>query len=229
MSNKLFATFAWVLLFHAPAFALDGPWPQWRGSERDDISAEANLLQSWPEGGPEMLWSVKDCGLGYSGPAIVGNRLFTLGLRDGEEKLICFDATSGEELWSTVVGTEYENGWGNGPRATPTVDGEFVFAVGGNGTLACYRADDGSQVWSKSVLDFGGKVPVWGYSESPLIHEDKVLYTPGGEQGAIVALDKTTGELLWQTKDLTDEAHYSSKQYSNSWSRRYNRPLAITG
>ena len=190
--------------------SVKGPWPQWRGSARDDISDESGLLQTWPEGGPQKVWTFSECGLGYSGPAVVGDRLFILGSRNSEESLICVDVATGEELWSSPIGPELENGWGNGPRGTPTVDGEFVFAAGGQGNLACYRAADGSQVWSKAMQDFGGGVPVWGYSESPLVHGEKVLYTPGGEQGAIVALDKATGELLWQTESLTDKAHYSS-------------------
>lgn len=201
----------------------DGPWPQWRGPNRDDISAETGLLQAWPEEGPQKIWSSQDCGLGYSGPAVVGNRLFILGARDGEEMLLCLDATTGDELWAAPLGEFYDNSWGGGPRATPTVEGEFVYAVGGQGNLACFRVDDGNRVWSKSMQDLGGKVPVWGYSESPLIHRDKVLYTPGGARGAIVALDKATGELIWQIEELTDDAHYSSIVVQ----RRYGKTMGV--
>jgi len=190
--------------------AADGPWPQWRGPNRDDISRETRLLQSWPEGGPKQLWSSNDCGIGYSGPAIVGDRMYILGSRDGTEMLLCLDVKTGDEQWSASIGPERESNWGNGPRGTPTVEGDFVYATGGQGNLVCIRASDGSEVWSKSMSEFGGKIPYWGYSESPLVHEEKILYTPGGEQGAIVALDKGTGELLWQTEELTDGAHYSS-------------------
>lgn len=194
----------------ATNWAIDAPWPQWRGPDRDDISNETGLLQQWPEGGPEKLWAFQQCGIGYSGPAIVGDRLYILGSRDGEEFLLCLDATRGRELWSVPLGPEFENSWGNGPRATPTVDGELVYAVGAQGKLVCCRASDGSQVWSKAMQDLGGEVPNWGYSESPFILGEKLLYTPGGDEGAIVALDKSTGELLWQAKDLQEKAHYSS-------------------
>lgn len=187
-----------------------GTWPQWRGPGRDDLTAETGLLQSWPDGGPTLTWSFEDCGIGYSGPAISNDRLYILGSREGEELLICLDVNSGKEQWTAPIGPEYENGWGNGPRGTPTLDGKFVYATGGQGNLVCVRGEDGSVVWSKTMQELGGKTPVWGYSESPLIHEETLLYTPGGSKGAIVALDKTNGELLWQTSDISDDAHYSS-------------------
>lgn len=199
-----------LLLASNHSLAADGPWPQWRGPNRDDISTESGLLKSWPEDGPEKIWSFENCGLGYAGPAIVDSRLYILGSREGEEMLLCLDTSNGNEIWASSVGAELENSWGNGPRSTPTIEGEFVYAVGGQGNLVCLRIDDGSEVWSKSMLDLGGKVPVWGFSESPIIHDEKLLYTPGGEQGAIVALNKKTGGLIWQTEELKDDAHYSS-------------------
>ncbi len=205
------ASFVFILiLMPIIAQAADGPWNQWRGPDRDDLSTETGLLQEWPAGGPEKLWEFTDCGIGYAGPAIVGSRLYILGSRNGEEFLLCLDATNGSEVWASPLGKEFENSWGNGPRATPTIEGEFVYAVGAEGRLSCFRIDDGSEVWSVTMQDLGGNTPRWGYSESPIIHEEKILYTPGGEQGAIVALDKATGSLIWQTKELTDEAHYSS-------------------
>ena len=210
MHYLLTCALAYTLLLPTTVNAIEGEWPQWRGPNRDDLSSETGLLESWPEDGPKQLWSSKECGLGYSGPAIVGDRLYILGSLNSSELLLCFNASSGEKIWESPVGKELENSWGNGPRSTPTVDGEFIYAAGGQGNLVCFRTSDGSQVWSKTMQDLGGKVPYWGYSESPLIHGGKLLYTPGGEQGAIVALDKTTGKLLWQTEKLADEAHYSS-------------------
>jgi len=206
----LLAIAALEMLLLSGAYAKDAPWPQWRGPERDDISTETQLLQEWPEGGPTKVWSFTNCGVGYSGPAIVGDRLYIVGSRDKQELLICLDVKSGDEIYAVPVGAEFENGWGNGPRSTPTVDGDFLYVASGTGELVCLRRQDGSRVWAKSMLDLGGKVPSWGYSESPLIHGEKVLYTPGGEQGTIVALDKTNGDVIWRTESLTDGAHYSS-------------------
>ena len=187
-----------------------GSWPQWRGPNRDGLSTETQLLQSWPSGGPPRQWLFRNCGLGYSGPAIIGNRLYILGARDGKEELICIDTDEGKEIWHTPLGPLYENNWGDGPRSTPVIEGESIYALAAQGNLCCLRVQDGSIVWQQGMQKFGGKIPTWGYSESPLIVEDKILCTPGSDQGAIIALDKSTGALLWQTKELTDTAHYSS-------------------
>ena len=208
-------TISYAVLLPTALWAIDagsteGPWPQWRGPGRDDLSTETGLLESWPEGGPKQLWSSDQCGIGYAGPAIVGDRLYILGAREGQEFLLCLDVKTGNELWASLIGPELENSWGNGPRGTPTVDGEHIYTMGGRGNLVCLRTQNGSEVWSITMEDLGGKIPKWGYSESPLIHNKKLLCTPGSEQGAIVALDKANGRLLWQTKGLTDRAHYSS-------------------
>src|SRR6476620_5631460 len=123
-----------LLFFAAACLSVSGAdWPQWRGPERTDISKETGLLKQWPEGGPKQLWLYKDAGLGYSGPAIVAGKLFTMGTRDNEEVLLALDANSGKELWVAKIGKILENNWGNGPRGTPTVDGARVYALGGQG------------------------------------------------------------------------------------------------
>jgi outer membrane protein assembly factor BamB len=203
---------AFVLLSAEASRAAD--WPQWRGPKRDGVSTETGLMKSWPEGGPPQAWLFEDCGVGYSGPAIVGDRLYIMGARNNEEQLIAIDVKSGKELWMAPIGEMLENNWGNGPRGTPTVDGDFVYALGAQGNLICARADNGSLIWNKKMQDLGGKIPTWGYSESPLIYKDLVLCTPGGEDGAILALDKKSGEGQWQMEDIDTGAHYSSIVHS---------------
>lgn len=185
-------------------------WPGWRGADRSDRSTETGLLQEWPEGGPTKLWTNDRCGLGYAGFSIVGNRLFTMGLEDNSEFALCLDAGSGQELWRTTIGERFENGWGDGPRSTPTVDGDRVYFLAAKGTLTCLKADSGESIWSRNLTDFGGRIPDWGYSESPLVDGPRVVCTPGGPQGAILALDKLTGDVIWQTSGLDVNAHYSS-------------------
>jgi outer membrane protein assembly factor BamB len=197
-----------LLTFATVAAAYD--WPQWLGPDRDGLTKETGILQEWPEGGPKQVWLSHDAGLGYSGPAIVDGKLYLLGSREGTEQLIAFDAATGDELWATDIGKEYENDWGNGPRNTPTVDGDRIYALGAQGNLICVEIASGKEVWRVAMQDFGGKIPQWGYAESPLVDEDRVVVTPGSNQGAIVALEKSTGKLLWQTTDLTPVAHYSS-------------------
>ncbi len=201
---------ATVLLCALPAAADD--WPQWRGPHRDDISNEKGLLKSWPAKGPRLVWTYENAGTGYSGPAIVGNRLYTMGTRNGSECVLALDADTGKELWTTPVGTIFTESHGNGPRATPTVDGEYLYVMGGQSDLVCLEAASGKKVWSKNLKkDFGGQLMSgWGYCESPLVDGDKVVCTPGGPKGAMMALDKKTGKEIWRTTDLKDKCAYSS-------------------
>lgn len=185
-------------------------WPQWRGPDRTDVSKEKGLLKSWPAGGPKRIWVFDKAGLGYSGPAIVGGRLYTMGARQDAEELIAVDAATGKELWAVKLGELLKNGWGDGPRGTPSVDGDRVYALSGKGDLVCASAKDGKILWQRTMKEFGGETPSWGYAESVLVDGDRVICTPGGGKGAIVALNKSTGEPVWQSKDFTDPAHYAS-------------------
>ncbi|HLQ44515.1 MAG TPA: PQQ-binding-like beta-propeller repeat protein [Planctomycetaceae bacterium] len=200
-----------VLLLCPPLlFGADVSWPQWRGPDRNDVSTETGLLKEWPPSGPQQLWVNKDVGLGYSGVAIVGGKLFTMGARADTEFLFCLDVNDGSELWAARLGTRLDNGWGDGPRGTPFVDGDTVYAMGGQGTLVCATVADGEVRWRKTMSEFGGKKPGWGYCESVLVDGPKVVCTPGGGQGAIVAFNKIDGEVIWQSHEFTEKAAYSS-------------------
>ena len=114
-----------------------------------------------------------------------------------------------EELRGPFGG--YRNGMGDGPRGTPSVDGDRVYAEGGNGDVTCLDAATGKTVWHVNLSrDFGGGMPGWGYSESPLIVDGLVVVTPGGKNGTLVALNKTNGEVVWTSGEVTEGAHYSS-------------------
>ena len=175
-------------------------WPGWRGPERTGISQEKGLLKSWPDAGPQLAWKTSGVGEGYSTPSVVGKRIYLMGNRDGKEWVICLDAEAeGNEVWATATG-DVRNGGGGyaGPRCTPTVDGGKVYALGLNGDLVCLDAATGREAWRKDLVrDFGGQVPSWGYSESPLVDGPNVLCTPGGNQAGIVALAKTNGRPVW--------------------------------
>ena len=195
-----------------PSGAAD--WPTWRGALRDGKSPDTGLIKKWPKGGPKLLWTFENAGKGYSSPALVGGKIYLTGSRGGKAELICLDS-GGKELWSSPIGEDpekgYSTGWGAGTRGAPTVSDGMVFAMSANGELGCFDAGDGKRIWSKDLVkDFGGGIPGWGYSESPLVDGDKVVVTPGGEQGAIVAMNKKTGKELWRSKDLKDGAQYSS-------------------
>ncbi len=194
----------------SPASGSAFDWPQWRGPARDDLSKETGLLKQWPADGPKKLWSFTNAGQGYAGFAVVGGKAFTMGTRDGSEVLICLDAAKGNELWVAKLGNILGNKWGDGPRGTPCVDGDKVYALGGDGTLIAAQVKDGKELWRTTMSSLGGKTPGWGYTESVLVDGKQVVCTPGGSQGAVAALDKTNGQVIWQSKDWPDGAQYSS-------------------
>ena len=185
-------------------------WPQWRGPNRTDISSETGLLKEWPASGPKRVWLYENAGQGYAGISVVGDRLYTLGTRDGQEAVLALNATTGREVWAAKLSPILKNDWGDGPRGTPTVDGDYLYVMSGPGVLACLSVKDGAIVWKQSMTDLGGKVPTWGYTESPLVDGNQVVCTPGGSKGALAAFDKKTGKLLWQSAEFTDEAQYAS-------------------
>jgi outer membrane protein assembly factor BamB len=186
-----------------------GDWHQWRGPNRDGHSAETGLLQSWPPGGPARLWQSAGAGDGFASFSASHGRLYTQGARGGTEYVIAFDAATGKKLWETANGPRYRNAQGDGPRSTPTVDGDRVYALGGAGQLSALDAATGARVWSVDFVSaFGGITPAWGYSESPLIVGDRIVVNAGGRRASIVALNKTDGKTLWQNHN--DEAGYSS-------------------
>ena len=186
-----------------------GEWPQWRGANRDGVSKETGLLKQWPEGGPPLAWKAQGAGTGYSSISISKGRIFTMGLRGDKEYVIAFDAKTGKELWATAHGTAYRDSRGDGPRGTPTVDGNRVYSLGGNGDLSSIDAASGKIIWSLNVLQtFGASNIGWGISESPLVLGDRVLVNAGGPNASLVALKKSDGSVLWKTQ--SDKAGYSS-------------------
>lgn len=211
-----------LAIFVCPVLAAD--WPQYRGPNRDDVSPETGLLQSWPKEGPKLLWTYEGAGVGYSPPAVIGDRVYVTGGRDDDEFLIALDAKEGQvkEAWAIKIGPTFRfktNSWSAGPSATPTVDGELIFAIGGNGDLVAADAS-GKEKWRTSLAkDLNGSVnPIgggpkdlgWGYTASPLIDGDKLIVVPGGPKGTLAALDKKTGKVLWRSTDLKDQAAYTS-------------------
>ena len=201
-------------------------WPQFRGPNRDAVSKETGLLKKWPEGGLKPAWIYKDAGTGYAGPAVVGDRLYLSGARGEDEYVFALDLTQKppKEVWSVKIEPKFtwkNNSWNEGPSATPTVDGDLVFALGGGGELVCVDAKAGTEKWRRSLLkdlhgdvyNFGGSAPEgpgWGFTCAPLVDGDKVICVPGGKEGTLAALKKADGSVLWRSKELTDEATYAS-------------------
>lgn len=186
-----------------------GEWPQWRGPNRDGISKETGLLKQWPDGGPPLAWKTSGAGTGYSSLAISNGRIYTMGLRGDREYVVAFDVATGKQVWATPHGTAFRESHGDGPRGTPTVDGDRLYALGANGDLAALELKTGKVIWTMNVLSkFGGENITWGISESPLVIEEKLLVNAGGPGASIVALNKKDGSLIW--KSQSDRAGYSS-------------------
>lgn len=180
-----------------PAVAAD--WPAWRGPKRDAVSTETGLLGEWPPAGPPLVYKATGLGGGLSSLAIAGNRIYTMGDRDGAQHVIALDKATGKLLWTAKVGAPWNDEYG-GPRGTPAVDADSVYALGTEGDLVALDAATGKERWRKSLArDFGGQMmSVWKYSESPLLDGDRVVVTPGGREAALVALDKKTGAAIWR-------------------------------
>ena len=190
------------------AGALD--WPQWRGPNRDGISRQTGLLKEWPDDGPQVLWRVP-LGEGFSGISVARGRVYTMFSEGNDEFVICLDASNGEEMWRfRSDSTYYEYEGGNGPRATPTIDGEFLFTVSAQGRFYALSSVNGEKVWSYDLIkDFGSYMPKWGFSSSPLVEGNLLLVEVGGSNGKfIVAFDKTNGDVLWSSH--TDKLGYAS-------------------
>jgi outer membrane protein assembly factor BamB len=202
-----------VLICLCAASASGSDWPQWRGPNRDGISKETGLLKDWPGGGPKLSWKIQGLGAGYSGIAVADKRIVTVGDRSDASFITALNEADGKQVWSAKLGQAGAPGWGGfaGPRSAPTIDGALVFVIGQYGELVCVESKTGKLKWRKDLVkDFSGKRPEWGFSESPLVDGDQVLCTPGGDKGAILALNKETGETVWRTHGFNDAAHYSS-------------------
>ena len=177
-------------------------WPQWRGSQRDGISREKGLLHEWPDGGPPLLWRAQGVGIGHSSMSISEGQLFTMGVFGDAESVFALDAVTGEALWTTPMGTSFPPGPGDpsgidGPRSTPTVVGDHVYALGAKGDLSCLDASTGRTLWTLNVLsEFEAPNIIHGLSESPLVVGDLVLVNPGAEGASVVALTPA-GTVLW--------------------------------
>ena len=199
-------------------------WPHWMGPKRDNVWRETGVLDTFPKDVLKPLWKVPVAG-GYAGPAVADGRVYLADFvspadpkaeeyerknTKGTERVLCFDAKTGKELWKHESACTYTISFPNGPRCTPAVTGGKVYTLGAEGNLFCLDAATGKPVWSKDFkTDYGAKTPLWGYAGHPFIDGQKVICIVGGDGACVVAFDKDTGKELW--KNLTArEQGYSS-------------------
>jgi outer membrane protein assembly factor BamB len=201
--------------------ALD--WPEWLGENRDGVWRETGLVARFPKGGPKVLWRVP-VGPGYSGPAVVGDRLYVMdrqrpkedegkplprGGGPGTERVLCLDAGNGKLIWKHEYDCTYRVAYPTGPRTTPLVRQGRVYTLGAMGDLLCLDAANGKVRWSKSLMkEYKAEVPAWGWAASPLLDGDRLYSLVGAEESAVVAFDKDTGREVWKAL-TTEEVGYS--------------------
>jgi outer membrane protein assembly factor BamB len=188
-------------------------WSQWRGTNRDAIAkTNTNLNFDWENNPPKLSWVFREAGAGYSSPVVVGNTIYMSGAANDEEFAFALDTRTGHIKWKQILGKQFTQDHGSGPRGTMVVDNDKLYLIRADGQLHCLSISDGKILWKKDfVNDFNGVMStVFGYSESPLIDDNHLICTPGGVNGSMVALNKNTGEKIWQSKELLDSAAYSS-------------------
>jgi hypothetical protein len=198
-------------------------WPQWQGPDRANRSNEKGLLKTWPKDGPKLAWTFTAAGNGYGGPAVVGDRVYLLGTDDKMiETLFALDAATGKQVWTAPLAKAWNfngNNWSLGPNSTPTVDGDLIYCLGTQGIVACidtkgkeqWRVDLVKKLGAQVTSDGGGPAIFgWGFCWSPLVDGDQLILTPGGANGLFASLDKKTGKLLWQSKDIVADCSYCS-------------------
>jgi len=179
-------------------------WPQWRGPRRDGISDEKNLLPSWPEGGPKLLWKIDGLGAGWSSSIITGGRLFITGDIGDDLVVFAFDL-AGKPIWRAKNGKAWKGPY-PGARACCAYSEGRLYHMNAHGRVACLDAATGDEIWALNVLEqFGGRNITWAVSECLLIDGDRVIVTPGGTKALMSALDKRIGQTLWTTKPLDED------------------------
>lgn len=182
---------------------------QFRGPDRNGVFPETGLLKSWPENGPELLWSREDLDRGFASVSVTNEAIYVAGL-DGKDEYLTVLDHKGNTLWRLRYGGGCQRTHRD-TRCTPTVEGSRIYLISGRGEVVCIDGDERKIDWSVPAFQkFQGEFWQWEIAESPLIVDDKVIYTPGGNQTSMVALDKFTGETVWQTESLKTPSAFVS-------------------
>lgn len=195
-----------LLLF---TFAANAQLVQWRGPNRDGKFPDTGLMKEWPENGPERILEVEGIGKGYSSPILVGDMIYTTGMIDTLDYLSAINL-EGNILWQVPYGRSWNKSFPD-TRSTPVVEDNRIYVQSGTGEVSCINRENGEKIWTVDVDDeFAGEYHIWGNSETPLIVDDKVICSPGGKATSVVALNKMTGETVWQTESLGGPRAYAS-------------------
>ncbi|HEX7584892.1 MAG TPA: PQQ-binding-like beta-propeller repeat protein [Prolixibacteraceae bacterium] len=182
---------------------------QWRGPQRDGKFPDTGLLKKWPDAGPELLMKVEGIGKGFSSVVATDQYMFATGMIDSLDYLSCI-TLDGKIKWKVTYGHSWTKSFPD-TRSTPTIEGDRAYIISGIGELVCLNVADGTIRWKVNVdKDYNAEWHLWGVSESPLIIDDKVICTPGGKTTSVVAFDKMTGKLVWQSECVGGQRSYIS-------------------
>ncbi len=207
MANRTMIGFLVLAVLFLGALCSGADWPQFRGLNRDGKSPETGLLKLWPEDGPTLLWEVDGLGDGYSSAAISRGAVYTTGMIDGKGYVFAFDL-AGQPRWKSCYGSEWMRSY-RAARCTPTVDGDRCYVFSGLGVVTCHDTRSGDILWSFDAVErYQGKFPIWGMSENLLIDGNNVICTPGGKRASVIALNKTTGKVVWECEELDQYSSY---------------------
>ena len=210
-----------------PSTGSSADWTDFRGPKRDGHYVERALLPTWPSTGLVPLWR-QPSGAGYASFVAAGGRAFTIEQRGREETMVAYDVMTGRELWTNSWPALFaESMGGDGPRATPTWSGGFVYALGAEGELRCLDDATGRLIWRVNILEDAGAANLpWGMAGAPLVRGDTVIVTPGGSNGqSVVAYDRRTGKRVWASSN--ERAGYASPMVATLAGREHL--LVFTG
>jgi outer membrane protein assembly factor BamB len=206
MKNLFLLLTVWLLL---QSTSFSQVLSEWRGIGRTGVYSETGLLKEWPKDGPPLLWSISNLPVGNSSVAIAHNMIFTTGLEGDNDAVVAMDM-KGKIIWQKPFGRAWTQSYPDS-RATPTIDGDYLYISSGKGDLACFKAVSGDLVWERKISEeYGGTYGRWGLAESLIVFDGKVFFTPGGNETTMVALDKLTGKTIWKSKSLKDNPSYTS-------------------
>jgi outer membrane protein assembly factor BamB len=209
MKNQLIFVTAFLLMTFANSiYAQD--WPQFLGPERNSTSPQKNLLRTWPENGPEVLWTA-NIGIGYGGPVVKDGKVYLLDRIDSIGDIMrSFELSTGKELWKSEIASPGAFPF-PGSRSVPAIDGNFVYVCGAVGDLFCIDIKTHKLVWHKNIwTDFGGtELPIWAISQCPLIYGNTVIVSSHAPEAGVVAYNKLTGDIVWKTPNLGNETYVS--------------------
>ena len=205
------------------SFSQAADWPGFRGPGRLGKSAETGLLKKWPDAGPKLIFSTKDLGQGWSSAAIDNGKIFITGMVEKEGFVSALDM-DGNILWKKSYGPEWSRSW-QAARSIPTIDGDKLYVTSGAGSISCFEVKTGKKIWTVDYTEkFQAKPPRFGFAESALVVGNKVICTPGGPKGSVVALDKLTGKVIWANTEVIEGSAYCSAQLVEL----PNKKLAVT-